>query len=273
MNIRISVVMPCHDSAEYLRAAVDSVLAQTVADAELILVDDGSSDRTPSLIAELVSRARSLPIRSIRQRRAGVAAARNRGIAMARGRYILPLDADDEIDPSMLEVCARRLDAEPGCALVYPDRLEFGALRRRVRAGGFDLARMRYFNPLPYCAMYRLSLWRAIGGYRENVSGVDDWDFWIAAAALGASASHIAEPLLRHRRRPGSQMASVLARYDELFARVILNNAAVYPAHEVAQARTFVDGGDVPAFIRRARFVYLGFFHAAIGPKGDGCAS
>src|SRR5262245_39908172 len=94
----VSVVIPSYNSAAYLPAAIDSVLAQTARDLEVIVVDDGSTDDTPDVVARY-----GPPVRGIRQANAGVAAARNRGIAEARGRYIAFLDADDTWEPVKLE--------------------------------------------------------------------------------------------------------------------------------------------------------------------------
>jgi glycosyltransferase involved in cell wall biosynthesis len=120
--MRVSVVIPCYNSSAYLRETMESVFAQTLRDFEVILVDDGSTDDTRELINHLVAENRGHDLRSVFQANAGVAGARNRGIAMARGRYILPVDADDLIAPTMLEACAAVLDAEPDTSLVYTDR-------------------------------------------------------------------------------------------------------------------------------------------------------
>lgn len=263
------MVVPCYNSARYLEETFASILAQTMSDLEIILVDDGSSDGTRGLISKLLAAHPERRIRTHAQENAGQAAARNRGIAMARGAYILPLDSDDLIAPTLLELGCAVLDAEAEMGLVYTDREEFGVRDAYVPSGVFLLDRLKYFNQLPYCALYRKSLWEAVGGYSVNVSGFDDWDFWIAAAALGARATHRPGAYLKHRRRAGSQMTQIVGDYDRLFARIILNNASVYSKSEIEAADVLLTRGVTAPLFRSARFVFMGLFHGEIRASMD----
>jgi glycosyltransferase involved in cell wall biosynthesis len=110
----VSVIIPTYNSANYLTQAVDSVLAQTFRDNEILVVDDGSTDET-----EDVMRRYNSPVRYIRQKNGGVASARNRGIAESRGRYIAFLDADDTWYPIKLERQLAALDNRSDCQLCY----------------------------------------------------------------------------------------------------------------------------------------------------------
>lgn len=258
--MRVSVVIPCYNSATYLRETLDSVFAQTLRDFEIVLVDDGSTDDTRELIDRLISENPGRTFQFVCQTNTGVAGARNRGIGLARGRYILPLDADDLIAPTMLETCAAVLDAEPDTALVYTDRQEFGDVEATWKAGRFELSRLKYFNQMSYCSMYRRSMWEKIGGYRLNVNGFDDWDFWIAAAARGLRGQHVPGALLKHRKRKDSQMWQVVDGYEALYANIILNNREAYSADEVSAAETLVSTGEVAPFLRSAKFIFMGHF-------------
>ena len=162
------------------------------------------------------------------QANTGLAGARNAGIALARGRYVLPFDQDDLLDPGMVEACTAILDTKPKIDLVYTDRQEFGDVEAVWTVNRFELQRLKYFNQLSYCGLYRRHMWEAVGGYRTNVSGFDDWDFWIAAAALGFRGEHVRLPYFKQRKREGSQMSRILGDYDRLFAQIIVNNSEVY---------------------------------------------
>lgn len=110
----VSVVIPLYNKAEYIRRALDSIAAQTLAPAEIIVVDDGSRDDS----AAIVERYERLPVRLIRQSNAGPGAARNRGISEASGALIAFLDADDEWLPEYLETGVRLLKENPQVALI-----------------------------------------------------------------------------------------------------------------------------------------------------------
>lgn len=254
--ILASVVIPCFNSSAFLRETVESVLAQTLTDLEIVLVDDGSTDDTRACIDELIARHPERAMASSFGPNVGVAGARNRGIGLARGRYILPVDADDLIAPTMAAACAEVLERQPEVAVVFPDREDFGALTGTFASGRFELARLKYFNQLPYASMFRRRVWEATGGYRVNVNGFDDWDFWIAAAARGFRGHHLPCPHLRHRRHQGSQLAGAMSRYESLFATIILNNQTVYAPDEIAAARSFLATGEPAALLRSSRLIF-----------------
>jgi hypothetical protein len=116
----VSVIMPAHNAARTVAEAIESVLAQTLASWELIVVDDGSIDAT----AEVVARFDDLRIQYIRQAKAGVSRARNTGIARARGTYLAFLDADDAYHPEKLGVQVALLNDQPDVGLTYVSRIE-----------------------------------------------------------------------------------------------------------------------------------------------------
>jgi glycosyltransferase involved in cell wall biosynthesis len=254
--MRLSVVIPCHDSAAFVEETAQSVLAQTAADYEVIFVDDGSRDGTRAVIERFIGLHPQQRLRLLCQPNAGVAAARNRGVAEARGCYVLPLDADDLISPSLLQQGADVLDSAADVAVVFTDRRDFGEVDRVWTAGRFELARLKYFNQIGSCSLFRKSMWERLGGYRTNVDGFDDWDFWLAAAAAGFRGHHLAAPLCQHRRRPGSFLTRILRDYESLYARIILNHPAVYSASELAAATRFLSTGEPAALLSSSRLLF-----------------
>jgi glycosyltransferase involved in cell wall biosynthesis len=256
LPITVSVVIPCYNSAALLPDTLQSVGAQTLREMEIVLVDDGSVDDTRAVIERLIASNASCRMTLVTQANAGVGAARNRGIVVARGRYILPLDADDLIAPTMLAACARLLDDQPETALVFTDRQDFGDLTGVWAAGLFEVNRIKYFNQLSYCTMFRRTMWEAIGGYRINVSGFADWDFWVAAAARGFRGHHLPAPLLLHRRHPRSHLPQIVGDYERLFATIILNNREVYSAREIEAAGRFLATGEPAALLRISKLIF-----------------
>ena len=100
-EIKVSVIMPIYNASDYLRPALDSVLAQTLEQIEIICIDDGSTDKSLAIIKEYHEKDKR--IRIVTENNAGVSTARNKGIIRARGEYILFLDADDFFEPTLIE--------------------------------------------------------------------------------------------------------------------------------------------------------------------------
>src|SRR5208282_403475 len=110
-----SIIMPCFNCAEHVGRSLASVLGQSYEDFELLFIDDGSMDESAGVAAAFVDSRMSV----IRQPNAGVSAARNRGLAVARGMYIAFLDADDTWEPLFLRKMISALEARPEAALAY----------------------------------------------------------------------------------------------------------------------------------------------------------
>lgn len=104
--------------------------------------------------------------------------------------------------------------------------------------------------------MFRRQMWEAIGGYRTNVSGFDDWDFWLAAAARGFRGHHLAQPMLQHRRHRGSQLGQIVGDYERLYAIIITNNPEVYSTDEIAAAHDYLATGKAASLLRSSRLIF-----------------
>lgn len=133
---RVSVVVPCYNYGRFVTEAVDSILAQTFRDYEVIVVDDGSTDNTPEVLRGITDPR----VRVLRKENGGCASARNAGRALARGEFLTFLDADDLWRPTFLERQVAVLDAEPGVSFCFTDmvRSTNGALLPETQ---FDIAR------------------------------------------------------------------------------------------------------------------------------------
>ena len=201
-----SVVIPCFNDAERLAEALASLLAQTRRDWEAIVVDDASAVGDVAAVVEALQDDR---IRSIRHdRNRGLAAARNTGIRMSTGPFVLPFDSDDRLDPHCLERLTEVLEADRIADAVFPDFRLFGEVTGIQRFDVADEAALltRQWLPGPGC-LYRRELWERVGGYCEDEvlrAGNEDWEFYVAAAELGFVARHVAEPLYEYRVTGGS---------------------------------------------------------------------
>jgi len=236
---RVSVVIPCYRQAQFLPEAIASVVAQTFTDWEIIIVDDGSPDDTAAVAQRLIAAHPDRRIRLIRQENRGLAEARNAGIRVARAPYILPLDADDMLEPEMLAQTVAALDAHPEVGFVYTDVRRFGAENNVMRTLPYSLERLRFENLMMPATLFRREAWEQVGGFRtfKPVQGYEDRDFWVSLAEAGWKGLHISQPLLRYRRTEGS-MLSQARRHDlELRAHIFLNHRQLYEPDVLAWAR------------------------------------
>ena len=181
----VSVVIPTYNSGHFIREAVDSVLAQTYRNVELIVVDDGSTDNTAEALGAYGDR-----LRVIRQENAGPSAARNRGIREAAGDLIAFLDADDLWHPQKLEVQLRVCLENPDAGMISCLTLPYAhaaALKQEVPAK-FEVSEVRLFDLLlgrpiqTPAALIRKKILAAVGGFDEGLRMAEDWHLWLRVA-------------------------------------------------------------------------------------------
>ncbi len=202
--VDLSVVIPCFDQGELLIEAVASVERAAPERCELIIVDDGSHQpRTLEVLGWLREKGYCV----ISQPNAGLAGARNRGVRESRGRYVLPLDADNRLLPGFPAAAVQVFDAHPEVGVVYGDRLEMGARNQRVTVPELDLDTLLWANFIDACAALRREVWEQVGGYDPGADAWEDWDLWLSAAERGWRFHRLPDPTFEYRVRPGSMLA------------------------------------------------------------------
>jgi len=220
---QISVIIPTYNNARFIIEAVDSVLAQTYADFEIIVVDDGSSDNTQAVLAGYDGR-----LTYIYQENKGVAAARNRGSWAAQGNYLLFLDADDRIPANKLELQVPLLKANSHLGLVYSGWQHIDETGARVlgevrpnKQGHVlkDLLRRSFYFPIA-TALVRRECFERVGGFDEALRTAEDTDLWIRIAAAGYAFGYVDQPLFQYRLLSGSLSRNVADHARDEFARL-----------------------------------------------------
>ena len=218
----VTVVIPCYNAGAYLREAVESALAQTHPYLDVVIVDDGSTD--PATL-ELLDSARWERTTILRQENRGPAAARNRAIEAARGEFILPLDADDRIDPSYAEKALRVFERMPDVGIVYCKALKFGKESGPWLLPAYSLREMVIDNVIFITAMFRQADWQRVGGFNERLRmGVEDYEFWLKLLSIGREVVQLEEYLFHYRVHEVSRTTrfkknpeTVVATYAEIF--------------------------------------------------------
>jgi glycosyltransferase involved in cell wall biosynthesis len=230
--VRVSVVIPCHNSLRYLPETVDSVLAQTFCDGdddglEVVLVDDGGTDDLAAWVEERDDRC----LRLVRQDNAGVSAARNRGVAEARGELVAFIDSDDTWEPTFLERAVARFDAEADLGLVYSwyDVVDaVGRRNGRVIASDWEgdvWERFLTRNPVACSgAVVPRAVFESVGGFAVNRDrfpvDVEDWELWIRIAA-DHRVGVVPEALVHHRRHESNTTSSSVDSLDAAYRNMV----------------------------------------------------
>lgn len=220
----VSVVIPCYNSGATIGQTVASVRAQTWRLVDIVVVDDGSTD--PSTIAVLDALT---GIRLVRQKNAGLPAARNAGFAAAIGDYVLALDADDWLEPDAIDKLVCALERNQGASFAYSYMWLEGEANG-VLPKSYNYFEQLFLNQIPYCLLMRRSLWRSIGGHDETMRrGYEDWEFNIRLGACGHYGVVVPRPLFHYRvASKGMLLARSNRLHGELWSEIQRKNAATY---------------------------------------------
>lgn len=208
--MRLSVLMGVFNGEGYLPEAMDSILAQTLRDFELIIVDDGSTDGSPKILADYA--ARDSRVKIIHQKNAGLTAALNAAAKVATAPLLARMDPDDVALPTRFEKQVAYFDVHPdvtllgtrvilidpyGTAYNWPQHpLTHEEIDEKLMAGeGWAIV-----HP---AAMFRRDAFEKVGGYNEKYRTSQDFDLWLRMAETGRLAN-LEEPLLKYRQHLAS---------------------------------------------------------------------
>lgn len=192
----VSVIIPTYNYADKLPRVLDSIKAQTLKPAEIIIVDDGSTKDNPREVIDNYTKEHDINIKFIRQENSGVAIARNTGFKNATSEYICCIDPDDKIEPEFLDVCVDYLEKNPFIYTAYT-RLQYikpdGETGISSWPSEYDFDRqLKRVNQVPTCNVSRRAVWERLGGQRSRYSpvgaGSEDAEMWTRAGAHGMGA-------------------------------------------------------------------------------------
>lgn len=234
MNPSVSVIIPAYNAEKYLEEAVGSVLRQSSPAAEILIVDDGSTDGTLAMAHDLAAQHALITV--LTRPNGGSGPARNTGIAQASGEYLLFLDADDRLHENAIRDHLRAFAAQPEAVMVFGANDVIDAQGALLSPNPTpvedvtleDLA-MRVI-PIPSQSMYRKSAVDEIGGYNERFRQSQDVDLHLRLARVGVIFSH-GMKVVDYRRHP-TQVTNHRARTCKAHAEVLEYNfgkAAVWP--------------------------------------------
>jgi len=219
----ISVIVPSYNHGEFISETLNSIINQTFSKWECIIVDDGSSDNTRQVIQEYCDKDSRFEY--VYQNNSGVSAARNNGISLAKGEFILPLDADDLIGETYIEKALLEFRRNPDLKLVYCKAKMFGKVNKIWELPDYCYEKLLWQNLIFCSAVYRKSDFNKTKGYDTNILGYEDWDFWLSFIEPSDSVFCINEVLFYYRIRK-------LSRSTGANQNCVSINKYIYIKHE-----------------------------------------
>ena len=204
----ISVIIPVFNQAQYVGRAIKSVLAQTHAKLEILVVDDGSTDES----AAAVQGFQDPRLRYTYQQNAGLSAARNTGLRLSRGEYLSFLDADDEFLPGKLEILLNAFQSNPDLGFVAGQAIpvdDLGKPAGRIFDKPIPEAPEDWLlgNPLHVGSVLLRKNWQElVGEFDEQLRSYEDWDMWLRLALKGCPMSWVDAPVSFYRFHQGQMI-------------------------------------------------------------------
>lgn len=182
MSNLVSIIIPCYNQGQYIEETVDSVKGQTYSFIETIIVNDGSTDNSDDVIKRIIKKYPDIKYLNIEN--GGVSKARNVGFAEASGKYILPLDADDLINPEYIDLCIKEYIKDPDLIVVTAQGRFFGSEEGEWNLAEYSVKKMLHGNVI-YCpSLFKKTDWQKIGGFDECLHHLEDWEFFIRLTSL-----------------------------------------------------------------------------------------
>ena len=218
MSTVVSIIVPCFLQAHYLDEALQSVLEQSYANWECIIVNDGSPDAT-----ELVAKhwlEKDNRFKYVYKENGGLPSARNTGIKKSTGEFILPLDADDILHPAYLKKVVPLLESNSALAIVscytkfFTNKLS--NIVHELKPKGTNYTDLMFENKLIATSVYRKKCWEEVGGYDESMKkGFEDWEFWLNITKRGWEFQFVEEFLFYYRKAKKSMLVDTINNHAE----------------------------------------------------------
>jgi glycosyltransferase involved in cell wall biosynthesis len=222
----VSLLMPAYNAGRYVGAAIESIQAQTMADFEFVIVDDGSTDSTLAILHAAAER--DPRIRVLSRPNTGIVGALNDGLSVISSEFVARMDADDLCAPKRLELQLAHLKAHPevvavgSCGIAIDDAgAVLGSTPLPLTHQEIEARHLRGISSIFHPAvMLRTAAVRSVGGYREGLCPCEDFDLWLRLGEVGR-LENLAEPLFFWRRTLTGIVASRAAVMRTAIDRVL----------------------------------------------------
>jgi glycosyltransferase involved in cell wall biosynthesis len=174
----ISVIIPSYNNEKHIIECLNSILEQTFNNFEVIIVNDGSTDDSEKLLKNYIEQKNTNSIYLINQKNMGVSSARNKGASVAKGNFLVFIDADDKIEKTYFEHAISYIKLKK-YEIVYSKSFFFEAKKGEWKLPNFKLEKFLIQNCIPIFAFVKNETFKKVGGFDENLKHTEDWDLWI----------------------------------------------------------------------------------------------
>ena len=224
MDKKVSVIIPCYNQGKYVSDAINSVLAQTYKDIEIVIVNDGSTDNSNEIIKTFADKYKNILFFDENKNK-GVINARNMAIEAASGEFILPLDADDTIEPTYIEKAVKILKENPNIGIVYCKARMFGIKNEYWDLKDFDKSNILYENCIFCTALFRRTDFFNVGKYKDYMKfGFEDYDLWLSFIEQGFDVYRIEEVLFNYRKYKEESRSDICSKNNEYVWKELVKN-------------------------------------------------
>jgi glycosyltransferase involved in cell wall biosynthesis len=232
---KISIIVPAFNAVDTILDTLNSVLNQTYANYECIIVNDESTDNTFDVVNAFIDNHKS-KFKLINIPNGGVSNARNVGVFYSNGQYILPLDSDDIIENNFLEKCLICFNENQNLKLVYSEGILFGDDNGLWNLPAYSYKKILHYNMIGNSSMFLREDFERVGGYRKNMTqGLEDWDFWIALLNIydDKQVYKIGEPIFHYRVSNLSRRLTLhdSNEFNSMLQNIVYNNFEIYNTH------------------------------------------
>lgn len=248
----VSVIVPCYNSGDTLLRTVNSVFRQTWEKIELIIVNDGSTDKLTIELLDFFSMKPNIIVYS--QINRGLASARNNGIRISKGEFILPLDSDDWLDDNAIKIMIDTYKLSKDQSIVFPN-IKLEGKRVGLKKTYCNPFEQLFSNQLPYCMLFPKNIINKIEGYDENLNyGLEDWDLNIRLLINKNNFIKVNKPLFHYWVDSKGMFHSVTSKkFGYIFTQIRDKNPDTYTI--VNLLKIMKNSRNIPS--NRGLFIYL----------------
>lgn len=257
MDKKVSVIIPCYNQGKYISDAINSVLAQTYKDIEIVIVNDGSTDNSNEIIKTFADKYKNILFFDENKNK-GVINARNMAIEAASGEFILPLDADDTIEPTYIEKAVKILKENPNIGIVYCKARMFGIKNEYWDLKDFDKSNILYNNCIFCSALFRKADFIKVGMYKDYMLyGCEDYDLWLSFIEQGFDVYRIDEILFNYRQYEEDSRSTICSKnQDNIWKALIKNHIDLYLGDEQFLEKIHNDFKKVNKKLKKYKKIY-----------------